>query len=69
MEIAVRRDAFRSGFEVILFAPGCAKKEGSDEGDGAGGGGSLRKSGRALSLRPETRHVTRAEFTLAKGHF
>lgn len=34
MEIVARRDAFRSGFEVILFAPGCAKKEDSNDGGG-----------------------------------
>lgn len=50
MEIVVRRDAFRSGFEVILFAPGCAKKEGNGEMGMTGeGGDSSRKSGRALS--------------------
>jgi len=34
MEIVARRDAFKSGFEVILFAPGCAKKEDSNDGGG-----------------------------------
>lgn len=65
MEIVARRDAFRSGFEVILFAPGCAKKEDSNDS-----GGRIRseKNG-PRSSRSETRHVTRAEFALAKGYF
>lgn len=55
MEIVVRRDAFRSGFEVILFAPGCAKKESSDdEGDGRGGVRS-EKAGTLFSLRNSPR--------------
>ena len=57
MEIVVRRDAFRSGFEVILFAPGLREKGGQRRG--AVGEDPFRKSGAPRSLRSETRHVTR----------
>lgn len=57
MEIVARRDAFRSESEVILFAPGCAKKK--DSNDAVGGRIHSEKNG-ARSSRSETRHVTRA---------
>jgi len=60
MEIVARRDAFKSGFEVILFAPGCAKKEDSNDGGGRIRSEKKKKKNRARSSRSETRHVTHA---------